>query len=83
MCVCVCVCVCVCQSTWLGKHGICSMERRWKERGTEDREVNDGNYVKEIFRLGESPMWYIALQASKGVFPWKGQVGWNRVVGMS
>ena len=25
-------------------------------------------------------MWYIALQASKGVFPWKGEVGWNRVV---
>ena len=67
--------LCVCQRTWLGKLGVCSTEGKWTGRCTEYHEVNEGDNVKEVSRLWESPMWYIAFQASKGVFPWKHEVG--------
>ena len=67
--------LCVCQRTWLGKLGVCSKEGKWTGRCTEYDEVNEGDNVKEVSRLWESPMWYIAFQASKGVFPWKHEVG--------
>ena len=48
---------------------VCSAEEKWKGRGTEDREVHEGDNVKEVSRFGESPIWYITLSASKGGFP--------------
>lgn len=71
---------------YLPNHGacllsVCSTEfLPWKGRGTEDREAHEGDNVKEVSRFGESPIWYITLSASKGGFPWKGEVGCDRVV---
>ena len=67
------------QTTWFGMLGVCRMEGKWVGRGIEDREVHNNDNVKEVSRMGKPPMWCIILLVSKDGFPWKSEVGWNRV----
>ena len=64
-------------------HGVCSAEGEWAGRGIEDRQVHNGDNVKNVSRFGEPPMWQIILSISKGESPWKGEVGWDGVAYMS
>lgn len=60
---------CVCQTMWYGMLGVCNMVGKWAGRGTEGREVHNGDNVKDIYRLGESSMWYVTLLVSIGGLP--------------
>ena len=54
---------------WFGMLGVCNMVGKWAGRGTEGREVHNGDNVKDIYRLGESSMWYVTLLVSIGGLP--------------
>ena len=64
-------------------HSVCSVDGEWVGCGIEDREVNDGDNVKEVSRLRDPPMWQIMLPVLKGESPWKGEVDWDRVAYIS